>query len=67
MYTRTLYCWIGIACSEPNSVTRAFIEAGVEAGHRYNPDPNGARQEGVGWMDCTVSGGVRQSASRGFL
>ena len=45
----------------------AFIRAAVQAGHKYNPDYKGASQEGVGWSDCSVSSGIRQSASRCFL
>ena len=45
----------------------AFIRAAVQAGHKYNPDFNGATQEGVGWMDSNVSDGIRQSASRCYL
>ena len=45
----------------------AFIRAAVQAGHKYNPDFNGASQEGVAWMDSNVSNGVRQSASRCYL
>lgn len=45
----------------------AFIRAGVQAGHKYNPNYNGADQEGVGWLDINVANGCRQSASRCYL
>ena len=45
----------------------AFIRAGIQAGYKYNPDFNGATQEGVGWIDSNVSNGIRQSASRCYL
>ena len=48
-------------------MSSAFIRAAVQAGHKYNPDYNGATQEGVGWMDANVSDGIRQSASRCYL
>ena len=47
----------------------AFIRAGIQAGHKYNPDCNGTEQEGVGWVDLNISDvtGFRQSASRCYL
>ena len=45
----------------------AFIRAGIQAGHKYNPDCNGAKQEGVGWLDWNIADGVRQSTSRCYL
>ena len=48
-------------------MSSAFIRAAVQAGHKYNPDYNGATQEGVGWMDANASNGIRQSASRCYL
>ena len=47
----------------------AFILAGIQAGHKYNPDSNDATQEGVGWMDWNISDvtGLRQSTSRCYL
>lgn len=50
-----------------NPLHRAFIRAGIEAGHRYNPDFNGAEQEGVGWMDANVGDGERQSTAKCYL
>lgn len=46
---------------------RAFIEAGVQAGLRYNPDFNAARPDGVGWVDLNVHNGERQSAAVSYL
>ena len=45
----------------------AFIRAGIEAGHKYNPNCNGPIQEGVGWLDAIISDGIRQSSSRCYL
>ena len=45
----------------------AFIRAAVQAGHKFNPDFNGASQKGVSWMDTTTFNGIRQSASRCYL
>ena len=44
-----------------------FIRAGIQAGHKYNPDYNGIVQEGIGWMDANISGGLRQTSSRCYL
>jgi len=44
-----------------------FIAAGREAGFSYNPDFNGADQEGVGTYHITTHRGRRMSASRAFL
>ena len=49
------------------SFPRAFIEAGLQAGLRYNPDFNAARPDGVGWVDVNVSNGERQSAAVSYL
>lgn len=45
----------------------AFVAAGQAAGLRFNPDFNGADQEGIGRYDLTVKGGRRMSAARAFL
>ncbi|MDR6632123.1 choline dehydrogenase [Phyllobacterium sp. 1468] len=44
-----------------------LINAAQEAGLVYNPDFNGARQEGVGPFQLTTKGGRRMSAARAFL
>lgn len=47
---------------------RRLIEATMDAlGVSYNPDFNGARQEGVGPHQATIRGGRRHSAARAFL
>ncbi len=45
----------------------AFIEAAQEAGYPFNPDFNGAAQEGVGPLQLTVRGRRRCSAAVGYL
>jgi choline dehydrogenase-like flavoprotein len=45
----------------------AFVRAAQEAGIPYNEDFNGARQEGVGFYQCTIRGGRRWSAAMAFL
>ena len=50
-----------------NPLFDAFVQAGQEAGHRLNPDFNGAEQEGVGRYDYNIWGGQRWSSARSFL
>ena len=45
----------------------AFIAGAQEAGYPYNPDFNGAEQEGVGPLQLTVKGRRRCSTARGYL
>ena len=47
--------------------TQAFIEAGQMAGHRHNPDFDGADQEGIGQFDVTIRDGRRWSTATAFL
>ena len=59
-----------LTVSEPRSVhplLDAWIEAGVEAGHRRNEDFNGAEQEGVGRFQMTQRDGLRCSSAVAFL
>ncbi|MEH6772377.1 MAG: GMC family oxidoreductase N-terminal domain-containing protein [Cereibacter changlensis] len=44
-----------------------YIDACAQAGLAFNPDFNGARQEGAGPYQLTVKGGRRNSAARAFL
>ena len=44
-----------------------FIEAGQQAGFPFNPDFNGATQEGVGCYQINTRNGWRHSAARAFL
>ncbi|MCG8316617.1 MAG: choline dehydrogenase [Pseudomonadales bacterium] len=44
-----------------------FIRAGKEAGFAFNPDFNGAQQEGVGPFQLTIGQGKRASAAAAFL
>ncbi len=50
-----------------NPVALAFIEAGKQAGYRYNDDLNGGDQEGFGPCDSTLEDGIRSSVSRSYL
>ena len=51
----------------PNPFSRAFVEAGVQAGHVRNDDFNGPSQEGVGLYQETHKGGERFSAAKAYL
>ena len=46
---------------------RAFIRAAQQRGFPYNPDFNGASQEGVGFYQTTTHNGRRWSAAEAFL
>jgi choline dehydrogenase len=50
-----------------NTISPAFVEAGVEAGLARNEDFNGAGQEGVGLYQVTQRGGMRASAAVAYL
>ena len=50
-----------------NPLSRAFIEAGIEAGYPRTEDYNGHRQEGFGPMEMTVWQGRRWSAANAYL
>jgi choline dehydrogenase-like flavoprotein len=53
--------------TQPNPLSRAFVEAGRECQFPENPDFNGASQEGVGLYQVTQKDGRRFSAARAFL
>jgi choline dehydrogenase len=48
-------------------LARRFVEAGRQAGFAYNPDFNGATQEGLGVYQINVKNGWRMSAAKAFL
>jgi choline dehydrogenase-like flavoprotein len=45
----------------------ASIQAGIEAGHPFNPDYNAAEQEGIAVMQSTIQRGRRCSAAVAYL
>ncbi|MGA1288825.1 MAG: GMC family oxidoreductase [Rubrivivax sp.] len=51
----------------PSRLRDAFVQAGVQAGHRHNADFNGADQEGVGVYQVTHRQGERWSAASAYL
>ena len=59
-----------LSVSEPrsvNAVSRAFVDAGVQAGLARNEDFNGAEQDGVGTFQLTQRDGMRASAAVAYL
>jgi choline dehydrogenase len=50
-----------------NVMSRAFVEAGVQAGLERNEDFNGDAQDGVGLYQVTQRGGMRASAAVAYL
>ena len=51
----------------PHYLTKAFVRAAQQAGLPYNPDFNGARQEGCGIYQVTQRRARRCSAAVGYL
>ncbi|MEO0747994.1 MAG: choline dehydrogenase [Pseudomonadota bacterium] len=50
-----------------NPLTRAFIQAGEQAGYEITKDYNGEQQEGFGPFEMTVHNGQRWSAANAYL
>ncbi len=50
-----------------NLITRAFVDAGEQAGLQRNEDFNGPAQDGVGMYQLTQRGGARASAAVAYL
>jgi choline dehydrogenase len=50
-----------------NELSRAFVDAAVEAGHANSDDFNGESQDGFGPWEVNQRNGVRLSSSRAFL
>lgn len=51
----------------PLPICEAFFQAGQELGIPFNPDFNGARQDGLGYYQLTQLNARRSSTSIGFL
>jgi choline dehydrogenase len=50
-----------------NAMSRAFVDAGVQAGFARNEDFNGDQQDGVGLYQVTQRGGMRASTAVAYL
>ncbi len=55
------------AANSADPLFEAYIEAAEAVGLPYNPDYNGARQDGVSRGQWTIRKGYRHSAARAFL
>ncbi len=53
--------------SDRHPVASAFVEALVADGYPVTDDLNGARQEGVAWIDLAIADGERVSSADGYL
>ena len=51
----------------PHPLVSVFVEAAQQAGIPFNPDHNGARQEGVGPNQGTIRFGRRNSTAQSYL
>jgi choline dehydrogenase len=52
---------------EPNTLTRAFVRAGLELGLAFNDDFNAESQEGIGIFQVTQKDGRRHSVAAAYL
>lgn len=50
-----------------NLLTGIYVQAGQQAGYRYNDDFSGAEQEGIGPYQLTQKNGERWSVARAYL
>jgi choline dehydrogenase len=50
-----------------NVLSQVFLDGAAQAGFPLTDDFNGARPEGAGWHDLSISGGVRQSTAAAYL
>ena len=50
-----------------NPLSRAFIDAGRQAGFAASDDFNGIRQDGFGWYQTTTRKGARSSTAEAYL
>jgi choline dehydrogenase len=58
---------VGAGTRDVHPLIRRALRACEMAGLPFNPDFNGARQEGAGLYQMTIKGGRRMSAARAFL
>jgi choline dehydrogenase len=53
--------------ADAHPLAHAYREAAVEVGHHFSADLNGEDQEGAGWLETNIVGGVRQSVADAYL
>src|SRR5438045_2976033 len=52
---------------EPDAIHQAIVAAAQECGVPFNPDYNGARQDGISYMQFSIKEGIRQSTTAVYL
>ena len=52
---------------EPDPIHVAIRDAAVASGIAFNPDYNGASQDGVSFMQYSIEGGIRHSTAAAYL
>lgn len=50
-----------------DAISRSFIDAAQGSGIPFNPDYNGEKSDGVGWLQFTIRNGRRWSTASGYL
>lgn len=59
--------FVSTGARDPHPLVLRALKAAEMAGLPFNPDFNGATQDGVGFYQMTIRGGRRNSAARAFL
>ena len=59
--------YVNNVSAQYHSLCKRFVEAGQQHGFKYNPDFNGADQEGVGFYQINTRDGRRMSTARAYL
>ncbi len=59
--------YVNNVSSDYHPLCQDFLEAAKQHGFRYNPDFNGATQEGVGYYEINTKNGKRMSAADAYL
>jgi choline dehydrogenase len=52
---------------EPDAIHQAIVAAAQECGVPFNPDYNGAQQDGISYMQFSIKDGIRQSTTTAYL
>lgn len=58
---------VPVTTVEPDTLARAFLDAGNQAGYRSTVDVNGFQQDGFGLLPKNIAGGRRSSTAHGYL
>jgi len=58
---------MAVSDPQPDTLSRAFVDAAAEAGLPRNDDFNGATQEGAGFYQLNARNGTRASSADGYL